>query len=142
MYTHLSPFTGLVAASNLKVAFYVQKTITQTDPGVVTFQNVITAVGGVWNFSFHNFVLPATGMYMFHLTILAYNDIAATYIRSDSTNIQAAYSQRGSQSASALVVMQFAEMTEMSCWMGIGSLWGSGSFGPYVHFSGFLLYQM
>ena len=109
---------------------------------MVVFENVITEVGGLWNRVTNNFVLPIHGMYFFHFTLMAGSRDAAAYIRRDLTNIQAAYAQSITDTGSAAVMLELTQYTQMSCWLAQGTIYGAGSYGPYDHFSGFLLYTV
>ena len=83
-----------------------------------------------------------SGMYLFHLTIVSRIGYARAVIQRDGTIIQAVHVNQGAESGSAVVILQLEELDAMSCWMAGGDILGMGTYGPYTHFSGFMLYPL
>ena len=119
------------------MALYVQKTSSQSTLGTVTFERLITQVGGNWNPETNIFVVPVRGMYLFHFTLLSRGGTAAAYLRKDNTNVQSAYSHSASESASLMVIMEMQAGAQVSCYLVRGGIYGS-----YTHLSGSLLYDL
>ena len=133
---------GMVKAMATKVALFIQKTSRQSTLGTVTFERLITQVGGIWNRETNNFAVPVRGMYLFHFTLLSENGRATVYLRKDNTNVQAAYSQTHAESASLMVVMEMEAGAQVSCILAQGVLHAAYTYGAYTHLSGALLYDL
>ena len=124
---------------NRQVAIYVQKRSEQSNRGVVSFQNVITEVGGSWNRVTHTFRIPVPGMYFFSLTVMKGGESEggmAAYIRRDTDYIQKTHSGTAGVSGTVSVLLDLNPNNQMSAWLD----WGTIHPEPYTHFNGFLLY--
>ena len=110
---------------------------------MLTFDTVITQIGGVWNGVANNFLIPTKGMYFFHLTIMAINGQAGVNIRLDTTDIQEAYAPSNYVMGTAAVVLELESLTQVSAWLDRGQVHGNGA-GPwsYCHFTGFMVFPM
>ena len=120
-----------ISAEN-QVAFFVQKTTTQSNPPTtVTFETVVTEIGGLWNRAANNFLVPTKGMYFFHLTGLMHTtgQVLTVYIRKDLTDVQRpnTYAPNYLNTGSAAVVMELEEYSQVSCWLTSGGFLGADS---------------
>ena len=125
---------------NRQVAIYVQKRSTQSNRGVISFQNIITEVGGSWNRVTHTFRIPVPGMYFFSLTVMkggTNEDGMAAYIRRDTDFIQKTHSGTSGISGSASVLLELNPNNQLFAWLD----WGTIHSDPYTHFNGFLLFS-
>ena len=125
---------------NRQVAIYVQKRSTQSNRGVISFQNVITELGGSWNRVTHTFRIPVPGMYFFSLTVMkggTNEDGMAAYIRRDTDYSQKTHSGISGISGSASVLLELNPNNQLSAWLD----WGTIHSDPYTHFNGFLLFS-
>ena len=110
---------------------------------MLTFDTVVTQIGGVWNGVANNFLIPTKGMYFFHLSIMAKDGEVGVYIRRDTTDIQEAYAPSNGVMGAAGVVLELESLTQMYAWLNRGQVYGRGP-GPrsFCHFTGFMLFPM
>ena len=114
----------------------------QYNLGLISFDTVITQVGGVWNGVAHNFLIPAKGMYFFQLTIMAVNGEGGAFIRRDNTNIQEAFTPNTQITGTAAAVLELETFTQMSAWLGRGQLTNRAVPHCHTHYTGFMVFPM
>ena len=106
----------------------------------MTFDTVITSVGGSWSGASNKFLIQSRGTYFFQLTIMGLYGPAGAYIRRDSTDIQEAFASGQHNIGVAAIAVQLDANTQISAYLGRGQVAGDGGARSFCHLTGFLLY--
>ena len=96
----------------------------QTQAGVITFENVITDVGGNWNSVGNTFVVLTPGMYFFFVSVEKLSGAAgaAVSIRRDREDVQNIHVFGLYEMSSGSVLLQLTPGTQISCWLNSGAI--------------------